>query len=138
MRHPITIALLLTLVVLAAKCSFRNPRTTASKHFAYIATGKNAYSYSYKGYLGDCYRFDPNAEKGKQWKSVKPYPIAVWGASAVPLGSDKALVVGGDGANGALAKAYVYDVKADTWTSVRPYPIEVCGASVDGSIRDFV
>lgn len=71
-----------------------------------------------------------------RWRTVKPYPIAARGVTAVALDDRHIYLAGGYGADAFTDRAFVYDVVADTYRDARvlPYPGQVglvkCGEYV--------
>jgi hypothetical protein len=78
-------------------------------------------------------------EAGKdKWRSIRPYPFAVRGASAVRLDEHHILIAGGFGGEPAdfMAAAFIYDARRDTYSKTMDLPV----AALIGLVRagDFI
>lgn len=60
----------------------------------------------------------------KQWRKLKPYPLAVRGATAVALDEHRIYIAGGYGGDPEhfLADAFIYDVRTDLYAKAAPLP----------------
>lgn len=76
-----------------------------------------------------CYAFSASHN---HWRKFAPYPMAARGVNAVALDDHRIYTAGGYGgeADDFTARAFIYDVKADTFTKAAPIPYAACVALV--------